>query len=244
MTKRVFVIALGIMTTLLGLVAFENVEGPFDRLPADLAEFLGQFSLEVERVFRGDFGEEKLAEDGVQRRAHVLPVRAVEVQRRNVDPAGGGCLHGGQAAVLLERVEQMAVIADRRFEAARRGEDVLDRPDVIGGFHLLVNGLLACLLARLSGARSLYFCVGGPAEVLDGGLLSENRIFGRLQHPDPRFAGEQHDEPPVQMIDRHGPSAMVILYTTSGDLPVRLSTLSSRQANYCAPCHTGVRLRL
>ena len=59
------------------------------------------------------------------------------------------------------------------------------RPHVVGGFHLLLNGLLAALLARLSGARALYFCVGGPTEVLDGGLWAENRLFGRIGQADP-----------------------------------------------------------
>jgi glycosyltransferase involved in cell wall biosynthesis len=58
------------------------------------------------------------------------------------------------------------------------------RPDVIAGFHLLVNALTAGLLARLVGARSLYFCVGGPTEVLGGGAFGENRWFGRLPGPD------------------------------------------------------------
>jgi L-malate glycosyltransferase len=58
------------------------------------------------------------------------------------------------------------------------------RPDVVGGFHLLLNGLTASLVARIIGARSLYFCVGGPAEVLDGGIFSENRLFEKLNRPD------------------------------------------------------------
>lgn len=58
------------------------------------------------------------------------------------------------------------------------------RPHVIGGFHLLVNGLLAALLARLVGARSIYFCVGGPMEVLEGGIHAENRLFALLGAPD------------------------------------------------------------
>lgn len=58
------------------------------------------------------------------------------------------------------------------------------RPHLVGGFHLLFNGLVAATLARLVGARSLYFCVGGPAEVLDGGLQSENRLFEKLGTPD------------------------------------------------------------
>jgi glycosyltransferase involved in cell wall biosynthesis len=59
------------------------------------------------------------------------------------------------------------------------------RPHVVGGFHLLFNGLLAGLVAPLAGSRSMYFCVGGPAEMLDGGLLAENRLFNRLRAPDP-----------------------------------------------------------
>ena len=44
------------MRQLLGLVAFEGIECAFNRLPANLAEFLGQFPLEVEGIFRRDFG--------------------------------------------------------------------------------------------------------------------------------------------------------------------------------------------
>lgn len=58
------------------------------------------------------------------------------------------------------------------------------RPHVVGGFHLLLNGLAASLVARLCGAKSLYFCVGGPAEVQGGGVLSENRLFERIGVPD------------------------------------------------------------
>jgi len=59
------------------------------------------------------------------------------------------------------------------------------RPHIVGGFHLLINGLLAPLLGRLVGARSMYFCVGGPVEVLDGGIWGGNRLFSRLGSPDP-----------------------------------------------------------
>jgi len=59
------------------------------------------------------------------------------------------------------------------------------RPDWVGGFHLLINGLVAGVVARLVGARSLYFCVGGPAEVLNGGIGGENRLFSELEIADP-----------------------------------------------------------
>jgi glycosyltransferase involved in cell wall biosynthesis len=58
------------------------------------------------------------------------------------------------------------------------------RPQVVGGFHLLMNGFAALLLARLTGARAVYICVGGPGEVVGGGIRSESRLFGRLEAPD------------------------------------------------------------
>ena len=58
------------------------------------------------------------------------------------------------------------------------------RPDAVGGFHLLVNGLAAILLARLVGARSLHFCVGGACEVLDGGVHGDANPFTRMETPD------------------------------------------------------------
>ncbi len=59
------------------------------------------------------------------------------------------------------------------------------RPHVVGGFHLLINGLVTALVGRLVGARTLYFCVGGPVEALDGGVWGENRYFERVETPDP-----------------------------------------------------------
>jgi glycosyltransferase involved in cell wall biosynthesis len=55
---------------------------------------------------------------------------------------------------------------------------------VVGGFHLLINGLLAITVARFVGARSLYLCVGGPAEMDDGGIHGENRLFSLMPGPD------------------------------------------------------------
>lgn len=58
---------------------------------------------------------------------------------------------------------------------------LLKRPHIIGGFHFLFNGLYALMLSRLTWASSLYFCVGGDAEFLGGGLLSENKYFEKLR---------------------------------------------------------------
>jgi hypothetical protein len=58
------------------------------------------------------------------------------------------------------------------------------RPEYVGGFHLLCNGLLALLVAKMVRASSLYFCVGGWTEVLGGGAFGENRLFGAMGNGD------------------------------------------------------------
>jgi glycosyltransferase involved in cell wall biosynthesis/GNAT superfamily N-acetyltransferase len=58
-----------------------------------------------------------------------------------------------------------------------------NRPDFIGGFHLIPNGLLVTLLAPIVGARSLYFCGGGPREVLGGGIMG-NRALESVKETD------------------------------------------------------------
>jgi glycosyltransferase involved in cell wall biosynthesis len=63
--------------------------------------------------------------------------------------------------------------------AARR------KPDIVGGFHLLINGLVALLVARTSGCRSMYICGGGTREIEGGGYSTENQIFRRLGAPSP-----------------------------------------------------------
>jgi glycosyltransferase involved in cell wall biosynthesis len=62
---------------------------------------------------------------------------------------------------------------------------IRSRPHIVGGFHLLLNGLTAALIARVIGARSLYFCGGGRREVEGGGYATENRLFRMLALPDP-----------------------------------------------------------
>jgi glycosyltransferase involved in cell wall biosynthesis len=63
-----------------------------------------------------------------------------------------------------------------------------DRPHVVGGFHILFNGLMSIMLAPLIGAASIYFCVGGPPEIAGGGthtgLPEGGGLFRRMQTPD------------------------------------------------------------
>ncbi len=58
------------------------------------------------------------------------------------------------------------------------------RPHVVGGFHLVLNGIVAVMAGRLAGARSMYFSVGGPTEVIDGGAHSKDNPFARIETPD------------------------------------------------------------
>ncbi len=59
------------------------------------------------------------------------------------------------------------------------------RADLIGGYHLLVNGLLALVIARILGAAAMYVSVGGWSEYLAGGAYSGHVLFGRLGREDP-----------------------------------------------------------
>jgi glycosyltransferase involved in cell wall biosynthesis len=66
-----------------------------------------------------------------------------------------------------------------------------ERPGFTVGYHLLPNGLLALLAARLTGARAIYQCCGGPGE-LDGGgpAMMENGVFRRVERADARIAAQ------------------------------------------------------
>jgi glycosyltransferase involved in cell wall biosynthesis len=61
---------------------------------------------------------------------------------------------------------------------------IKERPDIVAGFHLLINGLLAILIAKIIGQRSMYICGGGAREVEGGGYNTESKIFNKLNGPD------------------------------------------------------------
>jgi glycosyltransferase involved in cell wall biosynthesis len=52
--------------------------------------------------------------------------------------------------------------------------------DLVGGFHLLLNGLVAHLVAAMRGMRSLYICGGGVREVEGGGFRTQNKLFMKI----------------------------------------------------------------
>ncbi|MFC1634605.1 glycosyltransferase, partial [Planctomycetota bacterium] len=59
------------------------------------------------------------------------------------------------------------------------------RPHIVAGFHIKCNGIAAIIVGRLIRARSIYFCVGGPVEVCDGGVHMGDNFFAKMETADP-----------------------------------------------------------
>ena len=57
--------------------------------------------------------------------------------------------------------------------------------DIAGGFHLLLNGLIARIVAVVRGTRSLYICGGGVREVEGGGYRTQNKLFVKIGYASP-----------------------------------------------------------
>lgn len=49
---------------------------------------------------------------------------------------------------------------------------------------MMPHGAAAAVASRLAGARSMYFSVGGPAEIRDGGVHSSDSPFNNMETPD------------------------------------------------------------
>ena len=63
-------------------------------------------------------------------------------------------------------------------------QSIRKRPHIVGGFHVMPNGIATIITGLLAGARSMYFCVGGPAEILGGGAFSSDSYFKKMETPD------------------------------------------------------------
>ena len=59
------------------------------------------------------------------------------------------------------------------------------RPNLVIGYHLPWNGLISLLVAKSIGSKAVYFSVGGPPEIIGGGIYSEHPLFSRLRREDP-----------------------------------------------------------
>ncbi len=60
---------------------------------------------------------------------------------------------------------------------------LLNRPDVVMGYHIMPNGLMALAAGSLAGARTVYQMTGGPVQLEGGGCGSENVLLRRLGRP-------------------------------------------------------------
>ena len=58
------------------------------------------------------------------------------------------------------------------------------RPDIVAGFHIMPNALVAATIAPLIRSRSVYLSVGGITEIEGGGVGSGNRLFQSIVVPD------------------------------------------------------------
>ncbi|HEY5908694.1 MAG TPA: glycosyltransferase family 4 protein [Vicinamibacteria bacterium] len=60
-----------------------------------------------------------------------------------------------------------------------------DDPDAFMGYHIFPNSIFALIAGRLFGRPACYQMTGGPIEVTNGGIDSENRLFTLLRRPSP-----------------------------------------------------------
>ena len=59
------------------------------------------------------------------------------------------------------------------------------RPDLYMGYHIIPNSVVALIAGRLLSRPAAYQMTGGPIEVLDGGIGSENSWMTKLAWPSP-----------------------------------------------------------
>jgi glycosyltransferase involved in cell wall biosynthesis len=60
---------------------------------------------------------------------------------------------------------------------------LVHRPDIVMGYHIMPNGLMALAAGSLVGARTVFQLTGGPVQVEGGGCGSENVLLRRLGGP-------------------------------------------------------------
>lgn len=60
------------------------------------------------------------------------------------------------------------------------------KPQLVIGYHLPWNGIVALIVGKLGAAKVVYFSVGGPAEIDGGGIYSEHALFSRQGRENPR----------------------------------------------------------
>jgi len=66
------------------------------------------------------------------------------------------------------------------------------RPTYLMGYHIMPNALLCLLIGRWLGIPAIYQMTGGPVQLIDGGVGSENALLRRQINPGQIRAGLMH----------------------------------------------------
>lgn len=115
-------------------------------------------------------------------RAHLAPLlRCPSVESINVVGEGPEVSHERVRYHHLPSAPGISRVS-RRWRTLRRVVRAV-KPDVIIGYHIMPNALLALAAARLSGARAIYQMTGGPVQLSGGGWQSENPLLSRMGRP-------------------------------------------------------------
>ncbi len=69
------------------------------------------------------------------------------------------------------------------------------KPDIYMGYHIMPNAPLALLMARVFGGKAVYQMTGGPIQIQDGGIGSENRLLKAT-----RFASAKREQRLFDMV--------------------------------------------
>lgn len=114
-------------------------------------------------------------------RAHLIPLAGSEAvgEVRVVSGEAGEPLKGVRWCVAPRWLHRLAGRNVARAMAAT-WQALQWRPDVLVGYFIFPNALLALLLARLTGGLAVYQMGGGPLEIQNCGADSENPFLRRV----------------------------------------------------------------
>lgn len=118
--------------------------------------------------------------------AHLTPLSRASIIERVVAVSDGPTppIAGVTFAQPPRWLVRLVTRACAKFIWALR-EGLRARPDVVMGYHFFPGAISALLVARAFGARAAYQATGGPTEIIDGGVLTENPLLRNLRVASP-----------------------------------------------------------
>ncbi len=88
---------------------------------------------------------------------------------------------------LQQRIGRIPARALATWRTARR-----EKPSCLMGYHIMPNALLCLLIGRWLGIPTIYQMTGGPVQLVDGGVGSENALLRRQLKPGRLRASLMH----------------------------------------------------